>query len=362
MSGEKRLTLKNRKEEALCIVLREYRCGDEAGMIDCIRDEYGSTYAKTEWYSKAAIMENAAKGRAVFIIAQTPKGEIVGTTAFVKTDGKTRTVYEIAAQVVKKTYRGYKIALNIFQYGLELLQNRDYAAVYSQPVLFHDITQNLLGGLGFKAVGIMPGMFDLQVLHHSYDNGRNTKMPLGIQVRAKERQNAGRFYLPKQHKDFCMEQYEKLGVECEAVGSLTDDREKMPARSSFFYQYDRIHKYLEISMIAIGTDWERQLKLLLQAYPLKGKNTANLFLNIKDQYAASVYNRLTDKGFFFTGIKPLCGDSEYMILHHKGETSFYLKDLKLNREFIKIADYIREENRYECFREGLYTGTKTNNI
>ena len=94
-------------EKELCVTVRRYRCGDEKGMIDCIRDEYGDTYAKETWYS--AIMESAEKGRDIFIVAQLPSGEIAGTTALVRTEGKTCTVYEIAAQVVKKSTEGTKL-------------------------------------------------------------------------------------------------------------------------------------------------------------------------------------------------------------------------------------------------------------
>lgn len=332
-----------KKSRELRVIVREYRCGDEKGIIECIWDEYGSTYAKEEWYSEAAIMENAAKGRDIFLVAQLLDGEIAGTTALTGTEGKARTAYEIAAQVVKKKYRGYGIAQRIFEYGLKLLEDKNAAAVYSQPVLFHDITQRLLCGLGLNAVGILPNMFDLEVLHHSYDNGRNTKMALGIQVKAGSGQDAGRLYLPDRHKEFCRERYEELGAAYEIMDGAAKNCGEMPVDSRISYYYDKKHEYLEIGISKIGADFDRQLELLLRTYPLKGRNTANVFLNSNDRYAVSAYGKLCEKGFFFKGIKPLCGDGEYIIMHHAGEVPFYLEDLKLNREFRKIADYIREE-------------------
>lgn len=332
-----------KKNETPSVWLREYRVGDEQGIIGCIRDEYGNSYVKAQWYSKTAIMENAVTGRDIFIVAQLPNGEIAATTALAKIQGRNTAVYEIAAQVVKKKYRGHGIAQKIFEYSLKLLEDKNVSAVYSQPVLFHDITQRLLCSLGFHAVGIVPNIFDLEVLHHSYDNGRNTKMPLGIQVMARRGQNAGRLYLPDRHKAFCRERYEELGAAYEIMESAVENCGKMPADSRFSYSYDRKHKYLEIGILEIGTDFDRQLELLLRTYPLKGKNTANVFINSNDRYAVGAYEKLCKKGFFFTGIKPLCGDGEYIIMHHAGEMPFYLEDLKLNMEFKNIANYIREE-------------------
>ena len=74
-----------------------------------------------------------------------------------------------------------------------------------------------------KAVGILPNIFDLEVLHHSYDNGRNTKMPLGIQVKAMCGQNAGRLYLPDRHKAFCRERFEELGAAYEIMDSAAQE-------------------------------------------------------------------------------------------------------------------------------------------
>lgn len=335
MSGE--------KKETPSVWLREYRVGDEQGIIDCIRDEYGNSYVKAQWYSKTAIWENAVTGRDIFIVAQLPNREIAATTALTRTQRQNAAVYEIAAQVVKKKYRGHGIAQRIFEYSLKLLEDKNVSAVFSQPVLFHDITQRLLYSLGFHAVGIVPNIFDLEVLHHSYDNGRNAKMPLGIQVRAEGKQTAGRLYLPKRHRDFIVRQYEELGAEYEVADSSAGDCQKLP-EGSISYQYNRTHQYLEITIHAIGPDWERQLRQLLLTYPLKLKNTANVFLSINDVNAVCVYHWLLERGFFFTGLLPLCSDKEYMMMHHVGETPFYFEDLKLNMEFQKIANYIREEN------------------
>ena len=331
------------RKETLSVWLREYRVGDEQGIIDCIRDEYGNSYVKAQWYRKTAIWENAVTGRDIFIVAQLPNGEIAATTALVRTQPQNAAVYEIAAQVVKKKYRGHGIARKLFEYGLKLLADKNAVSVYSQPVLFHDITQRLLCGLGFKAAGILPGMFDLQVLHHSYDNGRNKKMPLGIQVKAARGQTAGQLYLRERHRSFCMERCKELGVAYEIAKSPLGTDRDMPVKSRISYQYDRTHRYLEISIHTIGADIYRQLERLLCAYPQTGKTTATIFVNSNDQYAVSVYERLAGQGFFFMGIKPLCPENVYLIMHHAGETAFYLEDLKLNTEFKKIAEYIRKE-------------------
>lgn len=334
-----------KEKEALPVLVRRYQTGDEQGITDCIRDEYGSTYVKAQWYSKSAIREHAVKGRDIFIVAQLPNGEIAATTALAKIEGRHEASYEIMAQVIKRQYRGHGIAQKLFAYGLGLLADKNAVSVYSQPVLVHDVTQKRLCGFGLQPVGIVPNLFDLRVLHHSYDNGRNVKMPLGIQVKVKRGQTAGRLYLPKRHRDFCRERCKALGISYElAQGEPgTVKHADMPVKSSISYQYNGVHQYLEISIHAIGADLSGQLKRLFYAYPLTKAATATVFLNANDRHAVSVYERLLAQGFFFTGIKPLCPENVYLIMHYANGTAFYLEDLKLNTEFRNIAEYIREE-------------------
>lgn len=51
-SGRK-LHLENKDGKRLNLLLRQYREGDEEGMIACIRDEYGDTYFKRGFYDPA---------------------------------------------------------------------------------------------------------------------------------------------------------------------------------------------------------------------------------------------------------------------------------------------------------------------
>lgn len=343
MSGgrrSQRLQLVNREGRKLTIILREYMPGDEEGMIACIRDEYKDTYFKRAFYCPDYLKKEAKSGRITFLAAQTKAGEIAGMM-ILKEFAPKEDMCEIATQIFRKKYRGYGLAMPFFQYGMEILLSKEYSAAYCLPVLFHNTTQMLLHRLGMQAAGVVLNVFDMSRITHSYKNGRNVKHSQGIQIRAVKKQNAGIIYLPKEHQAFGRQIYEALRVRY-CIGETEDKGKKeLPPVSCLSYRQEEAQSSLTIDIHSIGCDLPERIKELHEKFPLKGKQTVNIFLNVSDKNAVWAYDILTDMGYFFTGLKPLCSEREYMVLHHLGEVKVFLEDYVVSEEFKRILDYIK---------------------
>ncbi|MGN1148862.1 MAG: hypothetical protein ACI4TB_10585, partial [Lachnospiraceae bacterium] len=196
------MQLTNAEGRKLTVILREYRPGDEEGMIACIRDEYQDTYFKKEFYCPGYFRKEADSRYTRFLVAQTRAGKIAGMM-ILKEFAPEEEMCEIASQIFRKKYRGYGLAMTFFEYGMEILLAGEYSAAYCRPVLFHDTTQRLLYRLGLRATGLILNYFDMERITHSYQNGRNTKHSMGIQIRAVNRREAGTVYVPSEHQAFC---------------------------------------------------------------------------------------------------------------------------------------------------------------
>ena len=70
--------------------------------------------------------------------------------------------------------------------------------------------------------------------------------------------------------------------------------------------------------------------------------TFNLFLNMNSAAGVAAYHELSAMGYFFTGIKPICGEREYMALHRAGDVPVSLDALRLTEPFAELRDYVRE--------------------
>lgn len=356
---QRQLYLQNREGSSLSLLLREYCPGDEPGMIACIRDEYGSTYFKRGFYFPEQIRSEAESGHITFLVAEVlsldnreagaERGEIAGML-ILKQFYPEESMCEIASQIFRKKYRGYGLAVPFFEYGMEILKSRHFSAAYCLPVVFHDTTQRLLYRLGLRAAGFILNVFDMGRITHSYKRDRNKKHSQGIQIMAQEKKNAGTLYLPPEHMEICKRIYDSLKVEyriCEEPeGNAGNGRGTLlPGVSSITVRQDENQSSLEIHIHRIGTDLSERMEAIHKQYPLSGMQTANVFLNINDCNVAGAYQRLEEQGYFFTGLKPLCSDREYMVLHNPGEVEIYLEDYVLTDEFRELLDYIVKKGR-----------------
>ncbi len=232
---ERELVLRNREGRRLSLVLREYRQGDEPGIIACIRDEYGDTYFKRSFYQPEWIRKEAESGHITFLVAETAAGGAPGEIAgmlILKEFYPEESMCEIASQIFRKKYRGYGLAAPFFEYGLEILRFRHYSAAYCLPVLFHDTTQRLLYRLGLRATGFVFQVFDMAGITHSYRRDRNRKHSQGVQIMALEKRDAGTLYLPPERWKLCREIYDVLGVTYRMGEASGENRETRPAEEA----------------------------------------------------------------------------------------------------------------------------------
>lgn len=348
---EQILVLENREKQSITVHLRLFRAGDENGMIVCVRDEYGDTYFKSGFYDPEYLRREAEEGVITFLIAETDEDGIIGMMILKEFYPK-ESMCEIASQIFRKKYRGYGLAMPFFEYGMGILLSRNYSAAYCLPVLFHDVTQRLLYRLGMRATGLVMNVFDMDHIIHSYNNGRNRKHSQGIQIRAVGKRDAGTLYLPEEHYGFCRDIYASLGavftIAAADIRRLPDDdnhetddqTQRLPVYTEMEYANDDLHHSLTIDIRRAGRDLAKRITKLHTRYPLQGKQTAVIFLNCNDPSAVWAYEVLQEMGYFFTGLKPLCSEREYIVLHHEGEVEIFFEDYWLSGEFANLIGYV----------------------
>lgn len=348
---EQILVLENREKQSITVRLRLFRAGDENGMIACVRDEYGDTYFKSGFYDPKYLRKEAEEGVITFLIAETDEDGIIGMMILKEFYPK-ESMCEIASQIFRKKYRGYGLAMPFFEYGMGILLSRNYSAAFCLPVLFHDVTQRLLYRLGMRATGLVMNVFDMDHIIHSYNNGRNRKHSQGIQIRAVGKRDAGTLYLPEEHYGFCRDIYASLGavftIAAADIRRLPDDdnhetddqTQRLPVYTEMEYANDDLQHSLTIDIRRAGRDLVKRITKLHTRYPLQGKQTAVIFLNCNDPGAVWAYEVLQEMGYFFTGLKPLCSEREYIVLHHEGEVEIFFEDYWLSGEFANLIGYV----------------------
>jgi hypothetical protein len=342
---ERPLVLKNDRGDVLEVLVRPYIPGDENGMLACIWDEYRDTYFKRDFYNPLYLTKQAQKGSIRFFVVQTRDDGIAGMM-ILKQFAPEEDMCEIASQIFRKKYRGYHMSKPFFQYAMDILEHDDYSAIYCLPVLFHDITQRAMDRFGLHATGAILNVFDTDQIVHSYDNGSNHKHSQGIQVKAHRKKDAGTIYIPTEHRMFVGELYRKLGVDCRIKEGKSGITENIPEESVISYKQDGVQHSLEIRIHVAGQDLKQKIRELHEVFPLKEKQTSGIFLNCSDANAVWAYETLRKLGYFFTGMRPLCSENEYMVMHNPGAVKIAFDDYHVNEEFARLFDYVKA-----CYEE-----------
>ena len=162
-----------------------------------------------------------------------------------------------------------------------------------------------------------------------------------------DKQDAGIVYIPYEHQIFAAKVYDSLGVKY-CIGQGDDESiSVLPPQSLISFWQNELQECLEINVYMVGEDLVDRIDGLHNKYPLKGTQTSNVFLNCSNKEAVWAYHVLEEAGYFFTGLKPLYGKKEYMVMHNPGEVEIYFEDYVVSSEFAKVLNYVRKayENR-----------------
>lgn len=330
------MELHSKDNRVLRVHFRLFEPKDVNEVIACIRDEYGDTYFKRDFYSPEYIIEAHETGHIHFIVAQTDEGDIAGFM-ILKHFLPDEQMIEIASQIFKKKYRGFGMAKKLFDYGMELLEDMPCSGIYCLPVTFHAISQRLLNERGLRATGFIFSIFDMEKIKQSFGGFRNKKHGQAVQVKAKDKQRAGVLYVPREHRAFTEEVYSRLNVSfsLESILQIPEGIDTEAVCTSDFNNANCAVIVTRPGMNIVRCVTEK----LAPCLNMPGI-TCNVFLNINSPYAVFAYRQLRKQGFFFTGYKALCSEREYMILHHPMDVKIDFRDFAVSNEFQWVLDYI----------------------
>lgn len=346
----KRVQLRNKADNILHVTFRPCKPEDAELLIQCIQGEYGDTYFKRSFYEPEYLRQRMEDGSILFMVAETDERQIAGML-ILKSFYPTESMCEIASQIFIKKYRGYHMAYPFFCYAMDILKKKSYSAAYCLPVVFHDITQRLLYRLGLRATGFILNVFDLSVIHHSYQNGRNVKHSQAVQIMPMGKRTIGKLYVPVEHQEMVEEIYRNLGILCEFADSDVQSesdaqfQSNVPApkvlKKAIIWTNDEVQSNCEIMVKTVSDSLECEIKSIERRYLENDRQTFNVFLNMNDPQAVQGYHMLRKMGYFFTGIKPLCSENEYMILHNAKKIPIFGEDYILTEEFRRLWNYIQ---------------------
>lgn len=316
--------------------MRPFACGDEQGMIDCIRDEYADSYFKQDFYDPVRLREKALGEHYVFFVAETD-GEIAGMEIFALFCEHGDDYIEPASQILRIKYRGFGLSAALVEYTFPLAKAMRPSALFVHAVTFHTITQRVCEAQGMRATGFRLGRFLTERMQNSYERGRCPKYSEGIMILPLEKREAGTVYVPKELYGFVSDCYDRLDMSY----ALCHEGAPLPSSpAQLLISTDELQRMVLIRLERYGADVVEQVRASLADRDRNGW-TCQIKLPVCDGCAVTVYERLREIGFFFAGVQAACSDREWIYMQWCGDMELYLEDYALTEEFCLLRDAIK---------------------
>ncbi|MDD7641550.1 MAG: hypothetical protein PUK75_03550 [bacterium] len=317
--------------ETVVFTMRPFAPGDESGLIACIRDEYGDSYFKRDFYDEKMLLEKAQGEHYVFFVAEA-RGEIAGMEIFALFTENGDDYIEPASQILKRDYRGFGLAAELVAYTFPLAKAMKPKALFVHAVTFHPITQWVCGEQGMIPTGFRLGSFLAEKMHNSYPKGRCPKHSEGIMILPVEKKDAGTVYLPPELHNDARAIYQGLGMQVE----LLDKKKAFSVKTTKLdIVTDELQRTVLIQLKKAGEDLAEQVQSVISDHA-EPYWTYQITIPSNDGTAVTAYELLTGLGFFFTGIKAACGEQEHFYMQWCGELELYMEDYVLTDAFAAL--------------------------
>ncbi len=321
---EKQVVLINKKKnDERVFTLRPFVYGDEASVVECVREEYADTYYRREYYEEKLLLQEIEKGKLLLFLACDGE-KTCGFQSLIRHvpyEGR----IEAASQIFKKEYRGYSLPIELVKYTYEIAKAYNPGCIYASTVVFHNITQKMCEEVGMIPVAFNLGSHLSSAMHNSYALGKSEKYAQAILILPVGRHDCGMVFL---HRDIAKKAemlYSNLGVVVDIVTSLEKSEESgnesLPRLSKMDVLVNEREQSISIAVDSIGEDFLGRVEEVKKGHAEKYW-TIQLILPVDRPEAIMAYEKLACMGFYFTGIRPLCSEHEQIFLQYTGDVYF----------------------------------------
>jgi hypothetical protein len=315
---------------------------DTKQYIGCISDFYGDGYPYKRFLDGEYLDKLCKQGKMLVICGETSDGEIVSTSG-INLDNDFKKSGLLMLRVVKKNFQNMGIGNKQQDFLFEQMDKlSELCSVYADVMTHNTTSQNSLVRESFVYTGIRFMLYHNKIMIPHYPFAHEYKLSQVIMCKSVSCNSVGEIYCPTKHSLFVEDIYKKLGVTCTIKTALLVTTVK---RSNILLHADDIHNHLQFIVFDVGKDFEQIVKeQLLQFNPIKGQ-TYICYLNMKAQGSIHAYDILSRYGFFFSGIKPLNANGEFMMLSKVTGEILNTDDIKLHKNGRYMMEYIREHRK-----------------
>jgi len=314
------------------IIFEEYKASDHDAFVACINDFYRGGYPYPQYLDKNDIQELLASGDLIITVARCD-GKIVGTSAAQRLRGMFEGSVLLLLRSVLEEMQRKGIGTRQEYYLLSLVRERfpEALSLYADVMTHSSASQKTMLRQGFVLCGLRLMLYKNELIVPKLNYGIGTKMTQAVYCKSTG-EGSVMLFAPEEHREFIAGIYGALGTKCAFVEGDRD------TGVSFSVKDKAVHQSIELK-VDNGTQALDELCDTLNAYFDKGY-TAVVYLNMLNPNCETVYRRLTEMNFYFSGVKPLSEKGEYLLMAQTDNCVNSFEDIQLPEEEKEILNYI----------------------
>ncbi len=340
MAEERTVTLTHHiSGEKKEFILRHFLYSDVDAVIQCVKEEYGDTYYRREYYDSDLLMKMVREGELLLYLACCGE-ELCGIQSIIS-HGPGETRLEAASQIFRKKYRGYGLPYELVKFTYELSSALSPSCIYASSVVFHNITQSMCEDAGMVPVAFNLGSHITSKMHNSYLLGNSEKYAQAILILPVAKKDTGTVYIHPDILSTAERIYSDLKVRFNIVSEASEEEKKPEGEASgLSIKVNEREQSVSIRAEHIGGDFLPEILRIKEKY--SGKYwTLQLILPVDRPQALPAYEELVKEGFFFAGLRPLCSEREEIFMQYTGDVVFYFDEYRLTERFRTLLNDIR---------------------
>ncbi|MDR2246173.1 MAG: GNAT family N-acetyltransferase [Treponema sp.] len=333
------MNVRNKKGESLNFKLRLARPDDAPQLIALLIKQHGKNYPDRQFYDEAWIRQRIERRTMHFAVLELADGTVAGMVG-----GNEEIVFSGSIVFFLLTLdpllRGFRAGAHLHRFLLESVQIGTYTCIYGYCLTLDTASQKICTELGYYMTGLV-------LNRYIYDATAKNLVDLSLPLKRthlvvcipRAKQDAGILYAPPAHTAYIRDAYESLGVAYRFSNQEETKLGTMPSLVTIT-PYEE-HRYCELLVKETGHDFARILEDVLKHYGALEQQTFNVFINLNDPGCPDACRLLEEQGFFFTGLQPLSGQYEYMIMHYSPRLPVLFDKIAVVPEFNKQFSVIQ---------------------
>ena len=297
--------------------------GEDAlpGAIDCLLHVYGAkeNYHNPKVFDKQWMTKKIREESKNLFTAISQYGEPLVTISAKKARYFDKAV-ELGTLAVNPKYTGFGLGDLIFRHILSECEKAGNVLFFAHVVMVHTMASSMVENHGFTPTGFLLGEIN--------DNARlyksSRKQSFSVYVKNSATSENATIYVPKYIEPFAKTIYESLS----ATPDIKDRRDPFGDQCELTYEQDECHKTLYIYISKCAECLREKIYELEQNYN-EALQTNIIYLSINDSGAIGGFEILKGMGYKFSGLMPLCGNNEFIIMAKTREVFIDFSELKM---------------------------------